>query len=185
MDRDRLELALAAAGLGELEWDIGRDVLIISERLAAITGVPAGEIPAEKGAALDHYLHADDLEGVRKARAEGLARGDAFQIVYRYVRPDGRAIWLRCSLAMIRDAGGEPVAISGLVADISARRQEEDQRQALMVELDHRVKNVLATVQALAIQTAKRTTSLDGFLQTFGGRLKAMASANELLTAAR
>ena len=54
-----------------------------------------------------------------------------------------------------------------------------------MAELDHRVKNVLAAVQALAQQTAKRTTSLDAFLQTFGGRLKAMASANELLTAAR
>jgi two-component sensor histidine kinase len=54
-----------------------------------------------------------------------------------------------------------------------------------MSELDHRVKNVLATVQALAAQTAKRTTSLDNFLQTFSGRLKSMASANELLTAAR
>ena len=54
-----------------------------------------------------------------------------------------------------------------------------------MAELDHRVKNVLAAVQALAIQTAKRTTSLESFLQNFAGRLKAMASANELLTAAR
>ena len=35
------------------------------------------------------------------------------------------------------------------------------------------------------MQTAKRTSSLEGFLGAFGGRLKAMASANELLTAAR
>jgi len=54
-----------------------------------------------------------------------------------------------------------------------------------MAELDHRVKNVLAAVQALAQQTAKRTTSLDAFLTTFSGRLKSMAAANELLTAAR
>jgi two-component sensor histidine kinase len=54
-----------------------------------------------------------------------------------------------------------------------------------MSELDHRVKNVLSAVQALAQQTAKRTTSLDAFLINFNGRLKAMASANELLTAAR
>ena len=47
------------------------------------------------------------------------------------------------------------------------------------------MKNVLATVQALAIQTARRTTSLEAFLQNFSGRLKAMGSANELLTAAR
>jgi len=44
---------------------------------------------------------------------------------------------------------------------------------------------VLAAVQALAYQTARQTTSLDVFLQNFAGRLKAMASANELLTAAR
>jgi len=62
---------------------------------------------------------------------------------------------------------------------------EEEQRHTLMVELDHRVKNVLAAVQVLAYQTAKRTTSLDAFLQNYSGRLKALASANELLTAAR
>ncbi len=54
-----------------------------------------------------------------------------------------------------------------------------------MAELDHRVKNVLATVQVLSAQTAKRTTSLDTFLQTFTGRLRALTSAHELLTAAR
>ena len=54
-----------------------------------------------------------------------------------------------------------------------------------MAELDHRVKNVLATVLALAQQTAKRTRSLEGFLSNFAGRLKSMAAANELLTAAR
>jgi len=54
-----------------------------------------------------------------------------------------------------------------------------------MAELDHRVKNVLATVQSLAAQSARKTTSLDAFLKTFAGRLKAMASAHELLTATR
>jgi len=78
-----------------------------------------------------------------------------------------------------------PRRINGIIEDVSASHLEEDQRQQLMAELDHRVKNVLAAVQALAQQTAKRTTSLDAFLQTFSGRLKAMASANELLTAAR
>jgi len=47
------------------------------------------------------------------------------------------------------------------------------------------VKNVLAAVQALAFETAKRTMNLDSFLTTFAGRLKSMGSANELLTAAR
>jgi two-component sensor histidine kinase len=69
--------------------------------------------------------------------------------------------------------------------DVTEYKAEEDRRQQVFAELDHRVKNVLAGVQALAYQTAKRTTSLDAFLENFTGRLKALGSANELLTAAR
>jgi two-component sensor histidine kinase len=47
------------------------------------------------------------------------------------------------------------------------------------------VKNVLASVQSLAAQSARKTTSLDAFLKTFAGRLEAMASAHTLLTATR
>ncbi|MDB5432653.1 MAG: hypothetical protein JWP35_3769 [Caulobacter sp.] len=65
------------------------------------------------------------------------------------------------------------------------RREEEEQRETLMAELDHRVKNVLAAVQSMAAQSARKTVSLDSFLKTFAGRLKAMAAAQELLTATR
>jgi two-component sensor histidine kinase/CheY-like chemotaxis protein len=94
-------------------------------------------------------------------------------------------VWLRVVGQRIRDAQGEIQGVIGIVEDITARKLEEQQRFALMAEIDHRVKNVLATVQALAVQTAKRTGSMDGFLETFLGRLKSMGSANELLTAAR
>jgi PAS domain S-box-containing protein len=184
--RRRLELALQAAGLGEFEWDIRRDVFLISERMAAITGMPAGEMPAEGGEALQARIHPDDMARVLAKRAEDLAHRDAFDNEFRHIRPDdGRTICVRAAGFIQRDAEGRAIRVTGIVQDITARRLEDDQRQELMAELDHRVKNVLATVQALAIQTAKRTTSLQGFLQNFGGRLKAMASANELLTAAR
>ncbi len=55
----------------------------------------------------------------------------------------------------------------------------------LFAEIDHRVKNVLATVQSMAAQSARRAASLEGFLKAFTGRLKATASAQELLTATR
>jgi two-component sensor histidine kinase len=65
------------------------------------------------------------------------------------------------------------------------QRVEDEHRAIVMAELDHRVKNVLATVQAMATQSARKTVSLDSFLKTFAGRLKAMAAAQELLTATR
>lgn len=185
-DRARLGLALQVAGLGEFEWDFARDVFIISERMSAITGVPAGERPARGGAALDEYAHPDDLEAFQAQRAAELATGNTFASTFRHICPDdGRTIWVKVSAVIERDDKGAPIILMGIVQDVTQLRREEDQRQHLMAELDHRVKNVLAAVQALAQQTAKRTTSLDAFLTTFGGRLKAMASANELLTAAR
>ncbi|THD77958.1 MAG: PAS domain-containing protein [Phenylobacterium sp.] len=185
-DGRRLELVLQAAGLGEFEWDLTRDVLTVSPRMAAITGLPAGQRPAAGGQALDLHVHADDLAKTMAAREKALAGGESFAFEYRYVRPDdGRGLCLRMTGVTARDAKGRAVAVTGVVENVTARRAEDDGRQSLMAELDHRVKNVLAAVQSLALQTAKQTTSLDAFLANFGGRLKAMASANELLTAAR
>jgi PAS domain S-box-containing protein len=185
-DPGRVELALQAAGLGEFEWDLERDVLTVSPRMSAIAGVPAGERPAEGGRSLDRFVHPDDLAAIEASREKHLAGGDTFEFEYRHIRPDdGRTVCLRVAGVMSRDAKGRALTVTGIVQDITARRREEDSRVALMAELDHRVKNVLATVQSLAQQTAKQTTSLEAFLSNFGGRLKAMASANELLTAAR
>jgi PAS domain S-box-containing protein len=184
--QSRLELALQAAGLGEFEWDIARDVFLVSPRMAAILGVAAGEVPARGGEALDDLLHPDDRDRVRRVRARDIGAGDSFDVEARVVRPeDGRTIWMRCAGVIQRDEKRRAQCLVGIVEDCTGRHRDEDQRQVLMTELDHRVKNVLAAVQALAQQTAKRTTSLDAFLGAFGGRLKAMASANELLTAAR
>ncbi|MBX3483630.1 HWE histidine kinase domain-containing protein [Phenylobacterium sp.] len=185
-ERTRLELALQAAGLGEFQWNIAGDRLIVSARMAAITGLPAGEMAASLGALMERHAHPDDLPAFRAQRDAALQSGETFDLRFRMIRPDdGRTIWLRLAGIVHRDETGRAIDTTGIVEDISQSRLEEDQRHELMAELDHRVKNVLAAVQALAAQTAKRTTSLDVFLNTFSGRLKAMASANELLTAAR
>jgi PAS domain S-box-containing protein len=185
LDSQRLELALKAAGLGDFHWDLAADVLHVSEGMAAITGLPAGEVPAEGGRVFDRHVHPDDLETYRKSQSENVGKTGPFEAEFRQVRPDdGRVLCVRLA-GIVTHRDGKPVAVTGIVEDVTARKQEEDQRQRLLGELDHRVKNVLAAVQSLAQQTAKRTTSLEGFLANFNGRLKAMASANELLTAAR
>lgn len=185
-DRRRLELALEAAGLGAFEWDVARGVFAVSRRMSAITGIPAGEMPAQDGNALDAFVHPDDLAAVRVHKARIRETGAAHEFEMRHIRPDdGRIVWLRITGIVALGPGSQPIGLTGIVQDITQSKVEEDQRQILMAELDHRVKNVLATVQSLALQTARRTTSLDAFLQNFSGRLKAMGSANELLTAAR
>ncbi|HZZ33352.1 MAG TPA: HWE histidine kinase domain-containing protein [Phenylobacterium sp.] len=181
----RLELALDAAGLGAFEWDMAADRFLVSARMASITGFPSGPMPARGSKALGPFAPPHDREALQAIKDSQRPAG-AYEIEFRHVRPDdGRSVWLRVAGVLARSPDGRPLNVTGIVEDITHRKVEEDQRQTLLAELDHRVKNVLATVLALAQQTAKRTTSLDAFLATFGGRLKAMSSANELLTAAR
>ena len=181
----RLERALEVAGLGEFEWDMAAGVFVVSARMAAITGLAPGPMPAQGTKALEPFIHPDDRDAFR-ARKESQRPSGAYEFEFRHVRPDdGRTVWVRVASVLSRGPDGRPRNVTGIVEDITQRKVEEEQRQTLMAELDHRVKNALATVQALAQQTAKRTTSLDAFLENFSGRLKAMGSANELLTAAR
>jgi PAS domain S-box-containing protein len=182
----RLERALEAAGLGEFEWDFPRDEIYVSARMAALMGIKPGYLAGEGGAVLNKYVHPDDVALVNAQQGKHRKTGESYGFEFRHIRPDnGETIWLRVAGIMLLDARGKPMRATGIVEDISERKREERQRQALMAELDHRVKNMLATVQALAVQTASRTTSLEAFLSNFFGRLKAMGSANELLTAAR
>lgn len=186
LDRRRLDLALETARLGEFEWDIARNVLKVTSRMSAITGLPPGEIAGGDHEALYEIVNPADRAQARQAIAAALEANGRYDAEHRLIRPDnGRAIWLQSAGVLTRDEAGAPVSVCGILHDITERRVVDDQRKTLMAELDHRVKNVLAAVQALATQTAKRTTSLESFLTTFAGRLKSMASANELLTAAR
>lgn len=186
LESERLDLAISAASLGEFEWDIKRDVFKISPRLAKISNVEPGEIPAEDGEALYVYVHPDDRAWLKETIDEQLAESDRYEAEYRRPNgPDGREIWNHGSGVIVRDANGEPAYLIGVVQDITERRAEEDQRENLVAELDHRIKNLLAVVQSVAAQSARKSASLDVFLKTFAARLKSMSSAHDLLTAAR
>ncbi|MDO9249143.1 MAG: HWE histidine kinase domain-containing protein, partial [Phenylobacterium sp.] len=186
LDRKRLDLALQAARLGEFEWDVVRGVFIVSDRMAAITGMPSGEIPVDGAADIQEFVHPDDREALTLQIQESLRAEGRYEAEYRLQPgPNGEIIWLRAAGIQVLNDAGEMTALCGVVQNITDSRVEDDQRRTLMAEVDHRVKNVLAAVQSLAYQTAKRTTSLESFLSNFAGRLKSMGSANELLTAAR
>jgi two-component sensor histidine kinase/PAS domain-containing protein len=185
LESERLDLAIAAASLGEFEWDIKRDVFKISPRLAKISDIEPGERPAEGGDALYPYIHADDRGWVRESITEQLNDTGRYDVEYRRPSPDGREIWNHGAGVALRGPDGEPAYLIGVVQDITERKAEEEQRENLVAELDHRIKNLLAVVQSVAAQSARKSHSLDVFLKTFAARLKSMSSAHDLLSAAR
>jgi chemotaxis family two-component system sensor kinase Cph1 len=65
------------------------------------------------------------------------------------------------------------------------RKKAADRDRLLVAELDHRVKNTLANIQALVVQTSRSAETLTGFVEGLDGRIQSMAKAHSLLSEAR
>ncbi len=98
------------------------------------------------------------------------------------VRKDGRVIWVDVRSSTVRDAAGRFLYGIRVVQDISERKQAELRQKLLLDELNHRVKNTLATVQSLATQTLRGAGSPEQFRRTFEERIVALSKAHNLLT---
>ena len=97
-------------------------------------------------------------------------------------RPDGTRIPFVPYPTPLHDSEGNLVGAINMLVDISERKQAENRQKALIDELNHRVKNTLATVQSLAGQTARHAESPQEFFQDFEARLLGLARAHDLLT---
>jgi two-component sensor histidine kinase len=82
----------------------------------------------------------------------------------------------------MRDSSGRIIGASKVARDISDRKRAEETQRLLLNELNHRIKNTLATVQAIASQTLRRASDPANFVASFDGRIKALARAHGLLT---
>jgi PAS domain S-box-containing protein len=185
-DQERDDLALSAAGLVTYEWDPTNQSVVVSEAFRAMVGWEETQGPLADWPGMRALIHPEDREAIVSKLGESLAAHGRYKAELRLVRPkDGRVIWICSAGALVATGEGRPRRIIGIIQDITARKTEEEQRETLVAELDHRIKNVLAAVQSLAAQSARSASSLEGFLKTFAGRLKSMASAHQLLTATR
>ncbi|MBZ7927261.1 PAS domain S-box protein (plasmid) [Ensifer adhaerens] len=96
-------------------------------------------------------------------------------------RKDGSLIDVSLTVSPLKNGSGEITGASKIARDITERRQEERRRQLLINELNHRVKNTLATVQSLASQTFRGERASQSF-KRFETRVVALARAHDLLT---
>ncbi len=96
-------------------------------------------------------------------------------------RPDGtRVCFIPYPTPLFDEAGTLTGAINMLV-DISERKQAEGQQALLTRELHHRVKNTLATVQAIVGSTARSARNVDDFKEALNGRIGSLAKTHLLL----
>jgi PAS domain S-box-containing protein len=165
----------AAVGMSILDGDAM--LLRVNDRMAEMLGYRAAEL---EGRLLDQFTHPDDVADNRLAWEKLKSdSGDEYQLEKRYIRKDGEIVWGYTSISCVRRPNREIEYLIKVIQDITARKRSDDARQALLYELNHRSKNMLSIIQAIARQTAAGTP--EQFVEHFSRRLHAMATNQDLL----
>jgi PAS domain S-box-containing protein len=178
-----LELASGIARVGTFTVDIAKGRVRFSPGCAALYGLPEGtvEISRGDGQALVHPEDRTRLEALRNQAFLG-QKGE-FTAQFRIVRADNQEIrWLEVRCLISYDEGGRPLGMVGVSIDVTERKHAEDHKTLLVSELDHRVKNTLSCVAAIAEQTRATSNSMDEFLEVLRGRIGSLASTHALLS---
>ena len=115
-----------------------------------------------------------ELHGEEREILARLQRGERIEH-YETVRvaKDGRRVDVSLTVSPLRDRSGKVVGASKVGRDITDRKRAEKLQRVLTDELAHRVKNTLATVQAIANQSLVRAKSPTDFVSSFAGRIHA------------
>jgi PAS domain S-box-containing protein len=98
------------------------------------------------------------------------------------IAKDGRRLNISLSVSPVLNNVGRLIGASKVARDITERKRAEELQRLLIGELNHRVKNTLATVQSIANQTVRRARSPSEFAASFSGRIRALARAHTLLS---
>ena len=182
-DRD-MQLAIAGkiALVGTFACDVDTGKMQISAGYAAIHGFPDGttEIARSRWRL---GLHPEDLVRWEEIRSRCFREQlDEYGADYRIVRSEGDVRWIDARCFVSYHGDGRPKRVVGVNIDVTERKRAEEHHRAMNTELDHRVKNMLATVSAIIVQTPKVNSSLADYVAGLDERIKSLARTHELLS---
>ncbi|GAB3339279.1 sensor histidine kinase [Marilutibacter aestuarii] len=128
---DALRLVMAASGIGMAICDIEGHWKEVNPALCAMLGYEAGAL---LGHAAREVTHPDDIAPSRELlRRITDEPGLLLEARKRYLRRDGSVLWAQVNIAMLRDAGGEPICILVQIRDIGAQLAHESEMEASAV----------------------------------------------------
>jgi PAS domain S-box-containing protein len=182
-ERDaQLALAGRAALVGSYTFDVSKGTSQISEGYAVIHGLPEATTETSYSE-WRARVHPDDLAPAEGVRAQAFAeRHKEDKAEYRIVLPTGDVRWIERRGSISYGEDGRPQRVVGVNIDVTERKRAEQNQRALNAELDHRVKNVLATVSAIIAQTQEASSSRADFVTGLISRINSLARTHELLS---
>ena len=195
-ERKKAELALAerdaliglaekVTRVGNYAVDINTGRVQLSAGCVAIHGFPEGTAEVRR----DDWrasVHPDDLARLDRLFSQAFAeRWPEYKADYRIIRSGGEVRWIEARAVIAYDRNGRPERLVGVNIDVTERKRVEEQQRTLLAELDHRVKNALATVSAVVSHTRQGTRSVADFVAALDGRIRSMATTHKLLSSRR
>jgi PAS domain S-box-containing protein len=178
----RLQAHRDNSPLAIVEFDAGQHITAWSAGAERMFGWRAPEVAGFRALEMD-WLDPED------AGAFGALIGD--MIAGRRLRDmqplrmrtaEGVTLDCECYCSALLDGRGRLLSVNAQILDVTDRKRAEETQRLLIGELNHRVKNTLASVQAIAAQTLRHSSGPSDFAPTFIGRIHALARAHSLLS---
>jgi PAS domain S-box-containing protein len=182
-NEERLRLATQTGKVGLWDWDLAADRVSWTDSLYSTLQVNKEDFDATVEGFLK-LVHPDDRSLVRNAIERTLTEDAPYELEFRVLTPDGQTIWLFSNAQLVRE-GERPVRLVGATVNITGRKEAESQRDLLVAELSHRVKNTLATVISIAHQSFSRGQSVEEARRSFAARIQALAQTHGRLAEAK
>jgi PAS domain S-box-containing protein len=175
----RFKTLASEVPVGIFQTDADGNCLFVNEQWLELAGISSERA---LGRGWIEALHPDDRNRVENEWHEAANSARPFASEYRFRTPAGQVAWLKGSAVALRDGSGRVTDYIGSVIDITERKRAEEQQLLLINELNHRVKNTLATVQAIAAQTMRGAKIDPSVQESLEARLIALSNAHSILT---
>ncbi|MGB7079510.1 MAG: HWE histidine kinase domain-containing protein [Xanthobacteraceae bacterium] len=180
------DLAMIASKMGTWRYTVADNTCIYDENAQRLYGLTQARFLHDKDG-VEAKFHPDDraLMWDRVAKALDPDGDGRYDVEYRVKQLDGSWRWLSAwGLVEFKGQGAnrKPVAIAGASRDLSERKQAEELQQLLGNELNHRVKNTLATVQSIVVQSLRSAADIESARTAVNARIVSLARAHDLLT---
>lgn len=121
---ERLRLTLELTGLGSWDVNLRSSEVIWNDNLFRLLGLEPGSVTPSREAWRQH-IHPDDVEQAEHRILRAIQDQTSYDSEYRVKLPDGRSRWLSSRGEQVRDEGGQPIRMLGVVLDITERKLAE------------------------------------------------------------
>jgi len=190
--RNELQSTIDATTSGIYKFDLSTQELYLNQKAYTMHGYEPGEFPTDTEYIKQHLIHPDDVKILTGAIEECIySKSHTYEVEYRIRKKNGEYHWIHSNGKVVEwDDDGKPLRLIGNHTDISERKLSEEkirasleEKEILLKEIHHRVKNNLQAISSLLslqMNQFKEPRLREAFIQ-MKNRIRSMAMVHEKL----